>query len=232
MQTYSFVLTSTDSKWRFGFCRHDTKVQNAMIIITYLPWHDTFIKFLNVLGELKRANNGEFQPFLSEAYIKGVPEPGASLKLFYNAGMSVSVEMEWKLNCYGLKFILIFVCHSPALRLPTAVAISAAQHTGKSQSESLLQFRRSKEYDSCFCGHAGWTSYNIHIAPLRSIVGMRASGQRIPLSNGVAAYIHTHTTNENEGVPLCTNAVFDWCPRSSITNGEYSQLIRISDLKF
>lgn len=61
-----------------------------MIIITYLPWHDTFIKFLNVLGELKRSNNGEFQPFLSEAYIKGVPEPGASLKLFYNAGMSVS----------------------------------------------------------------------------------------------------------------------------------------------
>lgn len=91
VQTYSFVLTSDDSKWRFGFCRHDTKVQNAMIIITYLPWHDTFIKFLNVLGELKRANNGEFQPFLSEAYIKGVPEPGASLKLFYNNAMSVSL---------------------------------------------------------------------------------------------------------------------------------------------
>lgn len=93
VQTYSFVLTSTDSKWRFGFCRHDTKTQNAMVIITYLPWHDTFKNFMNVLGELKRSNNGEFQPFLSEAYNKGVPETGASLKLFYNGGINVCISL-------------------------------------------------------------------------------------------------------------------------------------------
>lgn len=46
---------------------------------------------MNVLGELKNSNNGEFQPFLAEAYAKGVPEPGASLKLFYNSGSSVSI---------------------------------------------------------------------------------------------------------------------------------------------
>lgn len=90
MQTYSFVLTSTDSKWRFGFCRHDAKAQTAMVIITYLPWHDTFLKFLNVLGEIKRSAKDDFQPFLSEAYAKGVPEPGACLKLFYNSGLNVS----------------------------------------------------------------------------------------------------------------------------------------------
>lgn len=60
-----------------------------MVIITYLPWHDTFNKFMQVLGQLKNSDNGEFQPFLSEAYTKGVPEPGASLKLFYNAGTHV-----------------------------------------------------------------------------------------------------------------------------------------------
>ncbi|XP_055374162.1 DENN domain-containing protein 1B isoform X6 [Condylostylus longicornis] len=86
VQTYSFVLTSDDSKWRFGFCRHDPKTQTAMVIITYLPWHDTFLRLLGVLGELRRKNNGEFELFLSEAYSKGVPEPGASLKLFFNAG--------------------------------------------------------------------------------------------------------------------------------------------------
>lgn len=90
VQTYSFVLTSTDSKWKFGFCRHDAKAQTAMVIITYLPWHDTFLKFLNVLGELKRTTPQDFQPFLAEAYAKGVPEPGACLKLFYNGGLSVS----------------------------------------------------------------------------------------------------------------------------------------------
>lgn len=54
-----------------------------MVIITYLPWHDTFLKFLNVLGDLRQNSPHEFQPFLAEAYNKGVPEPGASLKLFY-----------------------------------------------------------------------------------------------------------------------------------------------------
>lgn len=91
VQTYSFVLTSTDSKWRFGFCRHDAKAQTAMVIITYLPWHDTFLKFLNVLGEIKRIAKGDFQPFLAEAYAKGVPEPGACLKLFYNSGLNVNI---------------------------------------------------------------------------------------------------------------------------------------------
>lgn len=90
VQTYSFVLTSNDSKWRFGFCRHDAKAQTAMVIITYLPWHDTFLKFLNVLGEMKRSAKDDFQPFLAEAYAKGVPEPGACLKLFYNSGLNVS----------------------------------------------------------------------------------------------------------------------------------------------
>lgn len=91
VQSYSFVLTSSDSKWRFGFCRHDPKTQTSTIIITYLPWHDTFLKFLNILAEVKKNFNNEFQPFLSEAYHKGVPEPGASLKLFYNGGTNVSV---------------------------------------------------------------------------------------------------------------------------------------------
>lgn len=60
-----------------------------MVLITYLPWHDTFLKFLNVLGELKRTSKDDFQPFLAEAYAKGVPEPGACLRLFYNSGLSV-----------------------------------------------------------------------------------------------------------------------------------------------
>uniref|UniRef100_A0AAG5DFN1 UDENN domain-containing protein n=1 Tax=Anopheles atroparvus TaxID=41427 RepID=A0AAG5DFN1_ANOAO len=84
IQVHSFVLTNIDSKWRFGFCRHDPKSPTAMVIITYLPWHDTFMRFLNVLAEIKKNRPNEFQSFLAEAYNKGVPEPGACLKLHYD----------------------------------------------------------------------------------------------------------------------------------------------------
>lgn len=90
VQTYSFVLTTNNSKWLLGFCRHDINTQTAMVFITHLPWHDTFLKFINVLGELRRRSKSEFQAFLAEAYAKGVPEPGSCLKLFYNSGLNVS----------------------------------------------------------------------------------------------------------------------------------------------
>lgn len=66
-----------------------------MVFITYLPWHDTFLKFINVLGELRRRSKTEFQAFLAETYTKGVPEPGSCLRLFYNSGLNVS-----SLNCF------------------------------------------------------------------------------------------------------------------------------------
>ncbi|XP_053696596.1 DENN domain-containing protein 1C isoform X3 [Sabethes cyaneus] len=84
IQVHSFVLTNIDSKWRFGFCRHDPKSPTAMVIVTYLPWHDTFIRFLNVLAEVRKNSQSEFESFLAEAYNKGVPEPGGCLKLQYD----------------------------------------------------------------------------------------------------------------------------------------------------
>ncbi|XP_058057096.1 uncharacterized protein LOC131208379 [Anopheles bellator] len=84
IQVHSFVLTNIDSKWRFGFCRHDPKSPTAMVIITYLPWHDTFMRFLNVLADIKKNRPDEFGAFLAESYGKGVPEPGACLKLHYD----------------------------------------------------------------------------------------------------------------------------------------------------
>ncbi|KAH8277741.1 hypothetical protein KR018_004443, partial [Drosophila ironensis] len=85
---YSFVHTTGDSKWRFGFCIHIPKTQTAMVLITYLPWHDTFLNLLQILADLKRTDPSEFRAFLSEAYNQGVPESGGSLKVFYNGGNS------------------------------------------------------------------------------------------------------------------------------------------------
>ncbi|SPP74425.1 DENN domain-containing protein 1A isoform X4 [Drosophila guanche] len=88
VQSYSFVHTTGDSKWRFGFCRHDPKANTAMVLITYLPWHDTFLKLLPVLAELRRTDATGFKTFLSEAYNRGVPDSGGSLTVFYNSGRS------------------------------------------------------------------------------------------------------------------------------------------------
>lgn len=90
VQSYSFVLTTDDSKWRFGFCRHDPKTESTMVIITLLPWHDTFLRLLGVLAELRRTEPKEFQQFLTEAYNSGVPDVGSQLKLVYSQGQSVS----------------------------------------------------------------------------------------------------------------------------------------------
>ncbi|XP_052840357.1 DENN domain-containing protein 1C isoform X2 [Drosophila gunungcola] len=88
VQTYSFVHTTGDSKWRFGFCRQDPKTNTAMVLITYLPWHDTFLKLLPILAELKRTDSNGFRAFLSEAYNQGIPDSGGNLKVYYNAGQS------------------------------------------------------------------------------------------------------------------------------------------------
>uniref|UniRef100_A0A1A9W0Z1 UDENN domain-containing protein n=1 Tax=Glossina brevipalpis TaxID=37001 RepID=A0A1A9W0Z1_9MUSC len=88
VQSYSFVLTTDDSKWRFGFCRHDPKSLSTMVIITLLPWHDTFLRLLTVLAEVRRLNKSEFRQFLAEAYNSGVPDLGCQLKLIYNGGQS------------------------------------------------------------------------------------------------------------------------------------------------
>jgi hypothetical protein len=44
VQHFSFVLTSIDSKWTFGFCRHDPKTETALVVLSALPWHETFYK--------------------------------------------------------------------------------------------------------------------------------------------------------------------------------------------
>lgn len=79
-----------DSKWRFGFCRHDPNYPNAMVIITYHPWHENFIKFINMLAVVKRRSHEEFRQLLTDAYNSVIPKPGASLKLVYEMGRSVS----------------------------------------------------------------------------------------------------------------------------------------------
>ncbi|XP_025996966.1 DENN domain-containing protein 1B isoform X2 [Solenopsis invicta] len=82
VQHFSFVLTSIDSKWTFGFCRHDPKTETALIVLSALPWHETFYKLLNHIASLTSNASGEdLWKFLENIYTCGVPVPGSSISI-------------------------------------------------------------------------------------------------------------------------------------------------------
>ncbi|XP_018305875.1 DENN domain-containing protein 1A isoform X3 [Mycetomoellerius zeteki] len=82
VQHFSFVLTSIDSKWTFGFCRHDPKTETALVVLSALPWHETFYKLLNHIASLTSNASGEDPwKFLEIIYTCGVPAPGNSISI-------------------------------------------------------------------------------------------------------------------------------------------------------
>lgn len=85
VQHYSFVLTSSDSKYTFCFCRYDPKANISLVLLSYLPWHDIFYKLLNVIANLQTE---ELFSFLEACHMRP-PLPGHTLKITYNGGQSV-----------------------------------------------------------------------------------------------------------------------------------------------
>nr|XP_033189839.1 DENN domain-containing protein 1A isoform X3 [Bombus vancouverensis nearcticus] len=82
VQHFSFVLTSIDSKWTFGFCRHDPKTDTALVILSVLPWHEIFYKLLNNIATLMSNGTGEdLWKFLETVYKSPVPIPGSSISI-------------------------------------------------------------------------------------------------------------------------------------------------------
>lgn len=49
---FSFVLTNGDSKWTFGYCRLTPKSDICLVLLSHLPWHDTFYKIINHIAQL------------------------------------------------------------------------------------------------------------------------------------------------------------------------------------
>ena len=90
VQHFSFVLTSLDSKWTFGFCRQTPNTQTALVIIRYLPWHELFFKILNQIAELIQGQAvADLRSFLETLYNRDVPEPGTTLHIPYGKAHQV-----------------------------------------------------------------------------------------------------------------------------------------------
>ncbi|XP_069990421.1 DENN domain-containing protein 1A isoform X10 [Penaeus vannamei] len=84
VQHFSFVLTSLDSKWTYGFCRHAPGAETALVLLSHLPWHETFYKLLNTLSEMMTAGRtSDLTSCLQNIYKFEVPLPGTEITVPY-----------------------------------------------------------------------------------------------------------------------------------------------------
>ncbi|XP_071054303.1 DENN domain-containing protein 1A isoform X2 [Onthophagus taurus] len=87
IQHYSFVLTDIESKWTFGFCRHDPRSETAIVVLSYLPWHQAFYKFLDNIAVLMHSRETEsLNEFLSSVYKTRLAGPGKKFTVPFNKG--------------------------------------------------------------------------------------------------------------------------------------------------
>lgn len=49
---FSFVLTNVDSKWTFGYCHASPNTDTCVVLLSQLPWHETFYKIVAHIGTL------------------------------------------------------------------------------------------------------------------------------------------------------------------------------------
>ncbi|PRD27057.1 UNVERIFIED_CONTAM: DENN domain-containing protein 1A [Trichonephila clavipes] len=85
IQHFSFVLTNLDSKWSFGYCRHAPNTPTLIVLLSHLPWHETFYKILNQIADLTNAKETSvLTMFLESFYNSSVPDPGLNLHVQYN----------------------------------------------------------------------------------------------------------------------------------------------------
>lgn len=79
---FSFVLTSIDSKWTFGYCQVSPSDESCVILLSQLPWHDTFYKIVSHIGNMYSDSNRqeELLQFLIALYQYKIPEQSDQLK--------------------------------------------------------------------------------------------------------------------------------------------------------
>lgn len=73
---FSFVLTNIDSKWTFGYCRISPQTDTCIVLLSQLPWHETFFKIVAQIGSIYCVDTrqDELLGFLKSLYQCKVPE--------------------------------------------------------------------------------------------------------------------------------------------------------------
>lgn len=73
---FSFVLTNIDSKWTIGYCMISPTTDSCIVLLSQLPWHETFFKIVEDIGSIYTIENkqDELLSFLKALYQCKIPE--------------------------------------------------------------------------------------------------------------------------------------------------------------
>jgi len=75
-----------EAQWTYGFCRHAPEAQTALVILSNLPWHETFYGLLNHAAELTlAADGGELWRFLRASHEMKVPDDGGRFSVCWTS---------------------------------------------------------------------------------------------------------------------------------------------------
>eukprot|EP00095_Tigriopus_kingsejongensis_P000559 maker-scaffold776_size99073-snap-gene-0.15 protein:Tk00559 transcript:maker-scaffold776_size99073-snap-gene-0.15-mRNA-1 annotation:"denn domain-containing protein 1a" len=86
VQNFSFVTTNLEAQFTYGFVRHAPRSETALVILSGLPWHETFYRILNHAAELiLGSNDGELERFLAAIHGARVPDLGTVFHISWEA---------------------------------------------------------------------------------------------------------------------------------------------------
>lgn len=64
-----------------------------MVLLSYWPWHDVFLKFLNILADLKKkVSDKEFDNYLGLVFRKTIPDEHNLINLTFSNGNGIIIQ--------------------------------------------------------------------------------------------------------------------------------------------
>jgi DENN domain-containing protein 1 len=83
----------TNESFQFGFVRKEAGSAKAVVVLSFWPWHDIFLKFLNILADVrKKLSVKEFDNYLSTVYNKPLPEEHNMINLNCANGNGIIIQ--------------------------------------------------------------------------------------------------------------------------------------------
>lgn len=97
---FSFVLTNIESKWTFGYCQISPKTDSCIVLLSQLPWHETFFKIVAHIGSIYNSQDrqNELLGFLKALYQCKIPErPENQLVVQFNLANGRELKFNYEI---------------------------------------------------------------------------------------------------------------------------------------
>lgn len=83
----------TNESYQFGFVRKEVSSMKSVVLLSYWPWHDVFLKFLNILADVrKKVSDKEFDHYLSLVFKKPIPDEHNLINLTFANGNGIIIQ--------------------------------------------------------------------------------------------------------------------------------------------